>query len=641
MLCKKMKPSPRLIALFATVVSLLSFSCSRAREETTESVPKNGELSAHRTDGKGRAVVIPDTPVRASSWGSWKVLFFPGEEGIATSGGIVFQVSPFWGWSQPQTVAPEAAGYTTVVSSNVDVRFDVMEGDPHYLLIVLAEGHLTARDTVTITYGDTLRGKSHESLARVDRYAERGEEFFIKVDGNGDSFFTPIEASPAIDIVARDAVTLVAYAPSVVTVGQEFTLRVSALDETANRDTGFRGTVEIRTPSGALRLPERYTFSPEDKGSARIPAIAIEAGVHSIEVKSVDGDLHALSNPILCVAERPEYSLFWSDLHGHSGLSDGSAQPDEFYSYARDVAGLDACALTDHDAHGVLPIDENPKLWDLIRETTESFYEPGKFVTFLGYEWTNWTFGHRNILFPGTEGTAYSFRDSTSDTPEELYALLEPLGAIVIAHHPAGGPVHIDWEHHDDSAEPLVEICSVHGNSDYYGCPGQIYRPEKGAFVQDALERGYRMGILASGDTHDGHPGLRGPDYPSMGIAGIWAKVLTRRGIWEALTAKRLYGTSGARIILEFEVDGHRMGESFRLLGEREGTIRVSALGTDAIDLVEILENAVVIRREEPGSAKVEFLHRHSLKPGAYYRVRLVQRDGEMAWSSPVWCTAG
>lgn len=628
-------------ACAAAVLSLLLASCeSRQKENATEGPAARG-LSAHRTDGKGKAVVMPDAPVEAASWGSWQILFFPGEEGIARGGGIVFQVSPFWGWSMPQTAVPEASGYTTVTSSNEDARFDIMEGDPHYLLIVLEEGSLALGDTVTITYGDTLRGKGPESLARVDRYAERDEKFLIKVDGNGDSFFAPIEASPTLDIVARAAVGLAVYAPSMVAVGEEFALHVSAIDELGNRDIHFTGTVEFADKRGQAILPPDHTFTPAERGSASLPVVATQAGVHAIEVKSGDGGIRGMSNPILATDVKPSYSLFWGDMQVHSGLSDGSGQPDEIYSYARDVAGLDACALTDHDAHGALPLDENPGLWQLISEATESFYAPGRFVTFQAYEWTSWTYGHRHILYPGAEGAIYSFRDPASDTPEELWALVRPFGALVIPHHPAGGPIAVDWNHHDDSAEPLVEICSVHGNSDYYGCPGQIYRPERGSFVEDALERGYRMGILASGDTHDGHPGRRGPDYPSMGIAGIWARELTRESIWEAFRAKRVYGTSGARIILEFEVDGHMMGESFALAGYGEKEIRVEALGTGAIDLVEILENRVVIAREEPASPEVEILRRFPLKAGAYYRVRLVQRDGEMAWSSPVWCDGG
>jgi hypothetical protein len=505
------------------------------------------------------------------------------------------------------------------------------------LLIVLEEGRLTAHDTVTIIYGDTVNGKSPGALARVDRYAESDEQFIIKVDGNGDSFFTPIAESPSLDIQGREAVKLVAYAPAMVRTGERFTCNVSALDVFGNRDINFTGTVELSVKSGTVDIPERWEFQPADSGSVEIPVVAENSGIQLIESHSTDGRMAAISNPVLCSNSRPEYSLYWGDLQGHSELGDGSAQPYEYYTYARDVSRLDIASLTEHDAHGFFPLDENQHLWELIREVTEIYNEPGRFVTLLGYEWTSWTYGHRHILYPGVEGEIFSFRDPDSDTPEELWELVQPYGAIVIPHHPGGGPIATDWDHHDDKAEPLVEICSVHGNSDYYGCPLQIYSPEKGAFVQDALERGFKLGILASGDTHDGHPGRKSAGYPSMGIAGIWAGELSRKSIWEALMAKRIYGTSGARILLEFEIDGHLMGETFELKDEAEMQIKVHAIGTTKIKQVEILENARILFKDEVGKTEVNLRYTHTIKPDYYYRVRLMQTDQEMAWSSPIW----
>jgi hypothetical protein len=629
---------------FMSLVLLVTLACSSAEKEQWGEIQPAAELTAHPTDGKGSAVLISEQQVRAGDWGSWKVLFFPGEDGIETRGGILFQVSPFWSWSMPQTRRPEGAGYTTVESTNKEVKFELIESDFHFLQISIEEGRLSAGDTVTIVYGDTVRGTFPYSMAKADKYAERDEQFLIKVDGNGDNLFIPIPESPTINILARDAVKLVAYVPSLVAPGDVFTCRVSALDGFGNRDRRYRGTIEILVRDTGLEVPRIWEFLPADSGSVEIPveAAGVDAvGTHLIEVRTPDGQMTAVSNPVKCGESESGYRLFWGDLHGHSELTDGSAQPDEFYSYARDVAGLDVTSLTDHDAHGFLPIDEHEELWDLIKTTTGSFYEPGKFVTLLGYEWTSWTYGHRHILYPGSEGEVFSFRDSVSDTPEELWELVKPYGGIVIPHHPGGGPIGIDWDHHDDLAEPLVEICSVHGNSDHYGCQGQIYRPEKGSFVQDALERGFRLGILGSGDTHDGHPGRRSAGYPSMGMAGLWARELTRAGIWEALLAKRVYGTSGARIILEFEIDGHLMGESFSPEGEAEKTITVRAIGTAEIDRLEILENAEVIFRDAVGAAEVELHQTHIVKPGAYYRVRLYQADGEMAWSSPIWCDGG
>jgi hypothetical protein len=585
---------------------------------------------AHPSDGQGRAVVTPGDPVRVSQWGSWRILFFPGEAGIRTGGGIVFQVSPFWGWSMPQATDPEASGYTTVTASRAGVVFDVMEGDPHYLLCVLEEGTLGAGDTVTIIYGDTIHGKSPNALARADRYAEREEEFTIKVDGDGDSFFVGIENPPSIDIVGREARKIVAYAPSTVVLGEAFTIRVSALDGLGNRDPDYEGAVEFDAGRGEFALPVTRRFTRQDSGSVAVRVVVRKTGIHRIRLRTTDGSMEAVTNPIRSTGEPPGLRLYWGDLQVHSGLSDGTGMPEEIYTYARDVSRLDVCALTDHDAHGIRPLDESPDLWERIGDAAEAFYEPGRFVTFLGYEWTNWTYGHRHVLFPGTEGAICSFRDPDCDTPEELYEFVRPFGGILIPHHPAGGPVAVDWDYHDSTL--------VHGNSDYYGCPGQIYRARSGHFVQDALDRGYRLGIIGSGDTHDGHPGRRSADYPSMGLAGIWAPELTRGSIWAALTTKRVYGTSGARIILQFAVDGRPMGSVCSIPGQKDGTIFFHAVGTDRIHRVEILEDDRVIFEQVIGETEVSIERTHRLRPGSFYRARLIQEDGEMAWSSPVWC---
>ena len=74
---------------------------------------------------------------------------------------------------------------------------------------------------------------------------------------------------------------------------------------------------------------------------------------------------------------------YWGDLHGHSQLSDGRRSPDEYYTFARDQAELDFCALTDHLDHvagsraGLMPEES----WERIKETTARFDEAGRFVT--------------------------------------------------------------------------------------------------------------------------------------------------------------------------------------------------------------------------------------------------------------------
>jgi len=48
-------------------------------------------------------------------------------------------------------------------------------------------------------------------------------------------------------------------------------------------------------------------------------------------------------------AAQPEIAVFFGNLHSHTALSDGSGTPAEAYEHARDVAGLDFLAITEHN----------------------------------------------------------------------------------------------------------------------------------------------------------------------------------------------------------------------------------------------------------------------------------------------------
>ena len=58
-----------------------------------------------------------------------------------------------------------------------------------------------------------------------------------------------------------------------------------------------------------------------------------------------------VSGPWLAVRSgaQPQVSVFFGNLHSHTALSDGSGTPAEAYEHARDTAGLDFLAITEHN----------------------------------------------------------------------------------------------------------------------------------------------------------------------------------------------------------------------------------------------------------------------------------------------------
>jgi len=326
---------------------------------------------------------------------------------------------------------------------------------------------------------------------------------------------------------------------------------------------------------------------------------------------------------------------------------------DDYFDYARDVAALDFCAGQHFTYEAALP-----EVWARTRETVSRYHDPGKFVTFLGVECDPGPCGHKIILYrdtdvppllaeqrPAVRSGSYLERELDPDTVrcdtvEDVWRALHALGegrAMVTAHHTA------DWRYHDPVLQRLAEIYSKWGTCEYPGNPldrRPAIPPRE--YVQEALGMGHRLGIIAGGDTHDSRPGNQGPEpfgleFPD-GLTAVFATSLTRQAIWDALWHRRTYGTTGARILLQFEVNGVSMGGEAPRSGQSE--IRIEAMGTAPIRLVELIRNNEVVHRWQDVGEFLSVEHRDNAPSpvaACYYYVRLTQEDGQMAWSSPVW----
>jgi hypothetical protein len=544
---------------------------------------------------------------------------------------VFLQVSPFWGWSTPQVTDPEAPGFTRVTTEARGVELVPRIHDQQLLGLEVRERALKAGERIRFEYGAGMAG------ARVDRFAERGSRFWIAVDGDGDGVRRVVSDSPSIEVLPGPPESLVVTLPSVLRPGERGHLTVAVLDGVGNAASTL-GEVTLSGADG-LDLPERVRLEPEDDGRKTLAFAARETGTYRIRAEGPNG-LEAHSNPL--IVSPHEQRVFWGDLHGHSNLSDGTGTPEDYFRYARDVAALDVVALTDHDHWGILFLDQHPELWEEIRTQTRRFHEPGRFITLLGYEWTSWIHGHRHVLYFTDEGEVLSSADSRYGTPSDLWRALGDRSALSFAHHSAGGPIATNWSIPPDPLhEPVTEIVSVHGSSEAEDSPARIYEAVSGNYVRDVLDRGYRLGFIGSGDSHDGHPGLAHRASRTGGLAAILAEELTREGILAALRARRVYATNGVRLLLNFSLAGEPMGSTLRIEGDElpRATLRALAIGMAPITRLDIVRSGRVVESIPVESLLKVTLERDvsSLRAGEYVYLRVVQVDGGVAWSSPVY----
>ncbi|HUH12748.1 MAG TPA: CehA/McbA family metallohydrolase, partial [Longimicrobiales bacterium] len=435
------------------------------------------------------------------------------------------------------------------------------------------------------------------------------------------------------------------------------------LQRLALEEAGVAGAAG--TPAGAADAHGEAAHTADTPAGAAGHAHPGDAGSHSHGTgpgQHTHGPTRPLARADATAAggsgvEVDGYRLFFGDIHQHSSLSDGMGTVEDTYTRSRDRYGLDFAALADHEwfvRNRLLPSE-----WAYIQAVNASFHDPGTFVSIPAYEWTGRRYplgpGHKNVYFPDEGRPIYSLTDTLFDETPELFAQLKRDGAVAVPHHI--GWTGTDWEHHDPVAQPEVEIVSVHGAFEHMGNEPIVHRGgTPGMFVQDGWARGLRFGVLGSSDGHGlaWHHGVGRKEDPwQQGLTGVWAPELTREAVFEALKARRVYATSGAPIRLWLEArggEGAAVEEAPR--AEMGGELSVSGpptlesrvVGTARVRYVYLLRDNAVIHSyggDADGGRYGSFTFvDEDVAPGTHwYYLRVVQEDGEVAWSSPIWVT--
>lgn len=332
--------------------------------------------------------------------------------------------------------------------------------------------------------------------------------------------------------------------------------------------------------------------------------------------------------------------LKFGDIHGQSNLSDALGEIDQYYHFAKKDAKMDFCALTDHDNYPDIATDAE---WEWNRTTRNLFNGEDNFSVLLAYEWTsneyNHDFGHKNVYYPSSKGGLYRSTEPAGNTPYTLFESIKKDGGQCIPHHPAADwglvSAATDWDYVDDEAQRLVEIFSRHADFEKFENTSRFtknIKKKQRCCVQDALARDIRVGIIAGSDSHQMEHGLEG------GIMAAFIPSLTSENVFDAMYNRFVYGTSGARILLSFKLNGHHMGEELLVPASQTIKGEVSVLAVDKIKSVVVIKNnEVLIEKTSNGnSLDFTFEDKNRKETDTYY-VKVEQVDDHLAWSSPIW----
>jgi hypothetical protein len=530
----------------------------------------------------GWAEVDPAGPVVAGETGTWKITYHAGRYGIDDGGVIKFAWRDVSDWAYPQFDDPSAPAFASVVTdgpASVRPWFDKQRYVRPWRLCVtvdIFDDSLREGDTITLTIGDRSGGSEG---SRAQTFCKEAFEFRVSVDWCGTWVYTEVP-SPVFPIVNGPPAKLVVVGPSMTTPNTPAWAGVKLEDLWGNPCRDYTGEVRIGA-EGVVGLPDSYRFTDQDLGAHRFEGLSVsETGTYAVKAEDVASGLSAEGNPLVCVSAMPEDRPFWGDLHGQSEETVGTNPVSSYFTFARDSA------LVDFAGHQGNDFQITEAVWDEIKHQANTHNDPGRFVAYVGWEWSGNTpvGGDHNVYYPGDDGPLY--RSSHVLIPDksdlntdclhvtDLYQALKGKDVLLVP-HVGGRYANLEW--HDPELEAVVEVYSEWGEFEW--------------FLKEAIEKGYRVGFTAGSDDHKGRPGAAYSGSGSFGVYGgltcIQAKELTRESLWEAIKARRCYGTTGQRILIEATADGHPMGSAYTK--DSGPVIDVHVIGTAPIERIDIV----------------------------------------------------
>lgn len=580
----------------------------------------------------GYAAISPPGNVVAGTWGAWTLTYTVGKLGVDDGGQVLVLAHAVSDWGSFQTDNPKGDGFVSVrtsgrarVSARIDNRRAWRRPWWRGLIITVDDGFLKEGDKVIVTLGDRS-GEGRGSRAQT--FDAQDFEFRFMVDAFGTGQPVRVLESPRFAVVGGPAVRLEAIAPTEVASGQAGWLQVRAKDHWGNPAVSYRGTVRFTLPEGLSGLPAGYTFTAADGGFHRFEGVRVaKPGVYRIRVRDAALPEPEAESNAIAVAAFSGPRAFWGDFHGQSGESIGLGTVDSYFAYARGFAAID---FASHQANDFQVTRES---WRAIQEAVKKYHQPGRFVSYLGYEWSGNTGngGDHNVIYLDDDQPIYHSSHAQLDDPSDLendrHTVRELAGVLrggrsVLIPHIGGRRANLDS--YDPALMPAIEIYSDHGQFEW--------------FLRDALSRGLKVGFVANSDDHLGKPGDSAPSadhfFVHGGLTCVYARELTRQALWEAIGSRRFYATTGERIGLRFRAGPHEMGEEISAGGPVEFAVEVA--GTAGLERLELFRG-------------LESVYRHSGQPGGpLNRIKVIwsgaenmQRNRNTLWDGQLTVTGG
>ena len=571
-------------------------------------------------------------PNKVTDYTIYSFNFYPVADTVATIGGIV---------NNPAVVLgdlPDAyVGTNYTFTFTVDAPFGV-QGD---ITAKLNGAALTATKGEDGTYTVTIPAAS-----------VTGDKLTVNISGTDNK---NISISAAAEIAVKDEPVLADPTPARGSqTGENKRPPISVALSNAGQNPTVTMTVGGKTVTATYE-GGRVTYTP---------AADLPQGRTEVTVTARRADSKSASITWFFTVGATKYQHYFGQLHSHTQYSDGAGPLTDALRYVENLpasANVQFVAFTDHSNYfdsSSSPNEEaalyNASLvkdsdashsWKTYKDTIAKFNEDnaGSMVAIGGFEMT-WSGGPGHINTFNTPGVVSrnnkTLNNKTDDAGmKAYYALLsqaEGANSISQFNHPGTTFGNFkDFNYWDPVIDSRMYMVEVGNGEGAIGAGG--YYPSYEQYIM-ALDKGWH---LAPTNNQDNHKGKWGNANDARDV--ILTDDFSEQGIYEAIRALRMYATEDKNLELTYTVNGLMMGSSIKT-EEVPDKLNVEVTvndpdASDSIAKVEVVANSGKVaytwdNAAQLGSGKLSA----TLDPSySYYFIRVTQKDGDLAVTSPVW----
>ena len=560
----------------------------------------------------------------------YSFFFYPVAEGTQTVDGIV---------NNPAVVLGEL-GYAYV---GMDYAFTFTVDAPFGV-----QGDMTAKlngAALTVT-----KGEDGTYTVTIPAASVTGDKLTVNISGT-DNKGIPISA--AAEITVKDEPVFSDPTPA---RGSQTGENKRPAISVALANAGQNPTVTMSVGGKAV------TPTYESGRVTYTPTADMTDGRVDVKVTATRADVKSAEFSWFFTVGKTTYQPYFGQLHSHTQYSDGSGTLDSALSYIRSLpasANVQFVAFTDHSNYfdsknapnveaalydtTLVKDSDASHSWKTYKDTIAQFNKDnaGDMVAIGGFEMT-WSGGPGHINTFNTPGIVSRNNSTLNNKTDDAgmkayYALLrqeEGKNSISQFNHPGttfGNFKDFNyWDPVIDSRMYMVEVGNGEGQ---IGAGG--YYPSYEQYIM-ALDKGWH---LAPTNNQDNHKGKWGNANDARDV--ILTDSFTEEGIYAAIRALRMYATEDKNLELTYTVNGLMMGSRITEVPDKLN-IEVTVNDPDASDSiakVEVVVNSGKVAHvwDDPAELKSGTLSVTLAPEYSYYFIRVTQKDGDLAVTSPVW----